>query len=479
MKTQTFITKMPDKPGAFMQASKSIMEHHGNIVRVSYNKAVDTKMLFVEVRATEDDLNAITEELAALGYLQNEIGNPQIILINIRITDRPGGLYPVLQILNGYNINISYLNSIETGEAYQDFKMGLFIDDSRDIAKILQDISQIYPVNVIKYSSTETVLDNTIFYIRIGNEIRDLFHFDNEKTLLFIQESNRIMQLLQERGENPIQVFEAVLHLARFMARYRGKRFQAEIHQEQLSEKVILYTIQPPCGSNTYIMKTDDKLLFVDTGYALYAQEMLDIFHELFAEFDDMQKTILLTHSDMDHGGLLSILDDAEILATQKTANNLECQYNNIEDSREMNRYCLGYSRLNRIFTDYVAPNRNRVKILGHDVPEEHEELLLIDKLQFGDLEFEVYEGSGGHIAGETLFFCRRPAIIFTGDVYVNIKGFSNTLKEFNSLAPFLMTGVDLNPERAKQMREAVLRLIETERPCRVYGGHGPMLEVK
>lgn len=33
LKTQTFITRMPDKPGAFMLATKIITKHQGNIIR--------------------------------------------------------------------------------------------------------------------------------------------------------------------------------------------------------------------------------------------------------------------------------------------------------------------------------------------------------------------------------------------------------------------------------------------------------------
>ena len=38
---KTYVTKMPDKAGAFLVAGKIIAEHGGNIVRVNYNKAVD------------------------------------------------------------------------------------------------------------------------------------------------------------------------------------------------------------------------------------------------------------------------------------------------------------------------------------------------------------------------------------------------------------------------------------------------------
>lgn len=44
---KTFATLMPDKAGAFLEAAKVFSSLGLNITRVSYNKAVDTHMLFV------------------------------------------------------------------------------------------------------------------------------------------------------------------------------------------------------------------------------------------------------------------------------------------------------------------------------------------------------------------------------------------------------------------------------------------------
>ncbi|HBE78448.1 MAG TPA: MBL fold hydrolase, partial [Firmicutes bacterium] len=51
MPKKSYITSMPDKTGAFLLASRIIAKHNGNIVRVSYNKAVDLHMLFIDVEA--------------------------------------------------------------------------------------------------------------------------------------------------------------------------------------------------------------------------------------------------------------------------------------------------------------------------------------------------------------------------------------------------------------------------------------------
>ena len=62
--------------------------------------------------------------------------------------------------------------------------------------------------------------------------------------------------------------------------------------------------------------------------------------------------------------------------------------------------------------------------------------------------------------------------MLFSGDIYVNIKGFPKEQQEFNSLAPFLMTGVDCNPPEAKISRKY---LLETYPNYRICPGHGAM----
>ena len=48
---KTYVTRMPDKAGAFLVAARIITKAGGNIVRVNYNKAVDLHTLFIEVNA--------------------------------------------------------------------------------------------------------------------------------------------------------------------------------------------------------------------------------------------------------------------------------------------------------------------------------------------------------------------------------------------------------------------------------------------
>lgn len=57
---------MPDRVGAFLKASRSIAGAGANITRVSYNKAVDMHILFIEVEGTKDQLSRVERELGAM-----------------------------------------------------------------------------------------------------------------------------------------------------------------------------------------------------------------------------------------------------------------------------------------------------------------------------------------------------------------------------------------------------------------------------
>jgi len=475
---------MPDKTGAFLLASKIIAKHNGNIVRVSYNKAVDLHTLFIDVEAADEKLYEIEEELGNIGYLNNIIAETRVITVDIKIPDVTGAVLPVLKILDMYDINISYMNSSTSNTEYQDFKMGLLIENPKIIKMLLDNISEIYQINIIDYDNSEKNLDNTIFYIRLANEMQTLLSLSSEKTMEFISESNRILQMLQEKGENPDKVFDYIRRFAYFINRHQSKNFNADIEKVKISNTVTLYNIQPPCGSNTYVFDVPGQLVLIDTGYAVYADEMLDIFNNMFPDWEKKSKKIYITHADVDHCGLLSKLEGIKICLNKKSADSLSRQYNGVPDYRENNDLGFGYSKLSRIISGYIPPNTDRFEIIDNDTPEEHNELMQIGNFTIADLEFEVFEGSGGHIEGEMVFVCRKYGIVFTGDILVNIKEFTQERSEFNSLAPYLMRSVNIDSEKATEMRKQVVKLIKkveeiNEKACIICGGHGPISVLK
>ena len=81
---KTYVTRMPDKAGAFLVAARIITRAGGNIVRVNYNKAVDLHTLFIEVNADLPRHERIASELRECGYLPEELPDERILMIVLR-----------------------------------------------------------------------------------------------------------------------------------------------------------------------------------------------------------------------------------------------------------------------------------------------------------------------------------------------------------------------------------------------------------
>ena len=150
---KTYVTKMPDKAGAFLVAGKIIASHGGNIVRVNYNKAVDLHTLFIEVSASEEEHNKIQTELKDCGYLTDgdESAESQILMIVLTLPDVSGAVMPVLEILHKHSVNISYISSQENGTGFQYFKMGLFIENTAEIRSLIDEISRVCEIKILDY----------------------------------------------------------------------------------------------------------------------------------------------------------------------------------------------------------------------------------------------------------------------------------------------------------------------------------------
>ena len=91
---------------------------------------------------------------------------------------------------------------------------------------------------------------------------------------------------------------------------------------------------------------------------------------------------------------------------------------------------------------------------------------------RFGDLCFEVYEGAGGHLKGETVLIDFTHHIAFTGDIYVNTHGMTREQAAYNQYAPVLMTSVDTDPKLCAEERRAVMQRLGMGQ-WQIFGAHG------
>lgn len=471
---KTYITTMPDHIGAFLKASECFASLGVNITRVSYNKAVDSHTLFIDVDGDELQLEKADSELKKIGYLQTDKNEKSIVLLEFMLRDVPGSVTEVLKLIHRFHLNISYISSQESGTPYQAFKMGLFMENERALKEFLFEAQQLCPVRVLDYNHSERVFDNSIFYQSFVSGLMQLIGLPEEKRDNLLVNSNLVMQMLDEKGLSPFKTFESISRFAELLSACRGDAFHPRITRHQVNENIRITLIEPPCGSNTAILQSGSDILFIDSGYALYRNEMQKLFRDLIPEYDQMRKRVFITHADVDHCGLLPLFD--EILASRKTKECLELEFMGKDGYREQNPLHKPYINICKALTFYQPPNPEKIHALWDITGEQTSPLEQMGFFDFGEMHFEVYQGKGGHLPGETVLIDYCHHLVFTGDIYVNIHGMTREQATYNQYAPVLMTSVDTDTALCAEERNAILQRLGAG-DWKIFGAHGMVKE--
>ena len=467
---KTYVTSMPNHIGAFLKASKCFSLLGINITRVSYNKAVDSHTLFIDAEGTEEQLKKADTELEKIGYLQSNANKTSIVLIEFCLEDIPGSVTNVLELINEFNFNISYISSQENGTDYQYFKMGLYVDDYDKISDFIKEAEKLCKVRVIDYNSSEKIYDNSIFYNAYVMGLSQTMGLSEEISSELLVHVNLAMQTLDEQGLSPYRTFDSISKFSELLGASKGKNFNPRISTHKITDNTEITLVEPPCGSNTIIIKSNDKVLFVDSGYACYTDEMLEVFRKILPEFDTMEKTILVTHADVDHCGLLPMFD--KIIASTKTANCLVNEYEGKDGYRESNPLHKPYINICKILTSYKTVNPEKITAMWNNIEKLTQPLTQIGFFDFEELHFEVYEGKGGHLPGEIVLIDYSKHIAITGDIYINTHGLTAEQSEYNQYAPILMTSVDTDSKLCLEERKAIMQRLGVGK-WQIFGAHG------
>ena len=62
--------------------------------------------------------------------------------------------------------------------------------------------------------------------------------------------------------------------------------------------------------------------------------------------------------------------------------------------------------------------------------------------------------------------------LLFTGDIYINLKETTREQTAYNRYAPYLMTSVDTDPQLAAQERSFLMQVLGPGKWA-LFGGHG------
>lgn len=471
---RSFMTSLPDKSGAFLQASRIILAHGGNMVRASYNKAVDAHTIFLDVEGDDEALLAIEDELNAAGFLQND-SQVKVVLLEVELPDQPGAVIPVLEALQQRNVNISYLSNQSVGGKTATLKMGLYIEDPTVIDALLVELAAICPVRILSYDAGEKKLDNTVFYLTLADEMRQLLRLTQAQTKEFIYYANLVMQQLDDKGEPHSKTFEYVSRFAHFVAEHDGAAYECRISREPLTERVTAMVLEPPCGSNITVLEdaSTKALLIIDGGFACYEALTMKQLRALFPDFDARKKEMLLTHSDSDHTGICAQFDT--IWCNRRTADCFAGEHMGLPCPREENPNMLPYYRLSKLITDYQPPRLNSLCLLDTESGDDSLPLSRVGIFRFADMAFDVYQGNGGHVPGETVLLDERHRIAITGDDYINIHDMTAPQREFNRLAPYLARSVNQDSNRYHAILKTLKAMLDGD-GWLLLPGHGAII---
>ena len=250
---KTYATSMPDHIGAFLKASRCFAALGINITRVSYDKAVDAHMLFLDVEGTPDQLRMADAALERIGYLQDIADESSIVLLQFDLRDRPGEVNAVLKLIQDFSFNISYINAQGGETAMQQFRVGIYVEDQARVTEFLEQAERLCRVQVIEYNPSARAYDNSIFYstfVRGVSRMLDLTAEQRQKLLVY---SNLAMQTLDQQGLLPYQTFDSISKFAELLSKHRGEGFVPRITTHQITPDTDILLIeqgqndQPEC----------------------------------------------------------------------------------------------------------------------------------------------------------------------------------------------------------------------------------------
>jgi glyoxylase-like metal-dependent hydrolase (beta-lactamase superfamily II) len=221
----------------------------------------------------------------------------------------------------------------------------------------------------------------------------------------------------------------------------------------------------------------------IDTGYGIYYQDVVDMLQHYGLGDLGRLKRIYITHADADHCGAAgyfpvpSYLNRETFLITRETSR----AYGSSIQGCILEEV---YTKIINLFSRFNPPSNI---ILFPEISQSGEAIErrgtfpIIARFKIGDLDFEALEGLGGHMHGEILYLCPEEGLIFPEDALINFKSLSPDRTEYNVLADYLMTSVNVDSKLAREERNALISLIseideklaERGKKCIICCGHG------
>ncbi len=233
-----------------------------------------------------------------------------------------------------------------------------------------------------------------------------------------------------------------------------------------------------PCGGNVYLLRTPDETVMVDTGYGIYHREIAAMLRHYGLCDTGAPGRVFITHADADHCGGAGYLQAPSLLhpGSIEVIREANRAYGSRSESSILEEV---YTTVINLFSEFRPPED--LVLFPTESEEKRSIFPILDRVTIGDLEFEVLESLGGHLHGLFYLYCREQGLLFTSDTLINFDSLDERRSRYNALADFLVTSVNVDSDRARMERRALLELVgsrdaslrHSERPCIICCGHG------
>jgi glyoxylase-like metal-dependent hydrolase (beta-lactamase superfamily II)/ACT domain-containing protein len=474
-----FIAHMPDEPGSLERAANVITKYEGNINRIQYDRRIDPSTVFYEVTTTDTNYVKIINDLEKIGYLQTSLQPVSFLKFFVHLPHTPGSLSRFLKYTTESGANIGFIDFDDTGRYPDRLTVSLNLEDPAAVEQLLDQLKSRYHLEIIEYDTTGKHLDDTIFYVRFAQEIRDLIgESENAFLLSFLADTNHIAQELMNRGNNPRQVFDSVLLTGRTLRATTGKNFYADVQKFVVTARVDLFCFQLPCGGNIYVLSSGKACVMIDTGYGIYHDDIMAMFSHFDLGDQDRFTRLVISHADADHcgaggfysAGALMHSGTRDIIKTNNRAYGSKSEHSVLEAF---------YTKMINLFSRFCPPRK--ITCLPPAGSTTRSIFPVLKTITLGDVSLEVLEGLGGHTHGQIYLYSRDEGLLFTADAVINFSSLTQERASYNSLADFLVTSVNVDSDLARRERKALLELAADtdqylavlKKRCRICCGHG------
>ncbi len=486
---RSYALVLPERPGSFLEVARTFSDEGVDIRRTSYNRVVDSHTLFVEVEGDIRSIDRAEVGLELMGVLPKDVRLGRVELVQLRLQDQQGSLAPVLDLAERHDLDIAYID-LKTDDGCRAVQLGLYTEDQGDLDAFLIEVQRICPAERVPYDPAQRVIDNGRFYLSFARGLSERVGLTEEGERSVLVNANRIIQLLERTTNDPFKPFDYLNQYADMLLAYRGDAFAAATRVTSFVTATGIEgtCIEPPVGSDSWVFRlaqgADEKdLLFVvDTGYGCYHDEFLALMRKLHPDWDECRRELFVTHADIDHVGSCDLFD--RVYATGETMDDFRLEHAGRAGYRMQNPTHRPYSKIALVLSGHETPWLGNFLCIGRRPEGSTEPIarcVTTDgcrpaELCVGPFRFEVWEGAGGHVCGETVLIDRASRICVSGDIFVNVHGETKPQSRFNALAPFLMTSVDTDPDLARRERSDLFGLLGPGR-WQVLGGHGALFE--